>query len=228
MTRLAKTLALTVLLASVGVHLNASAATDTITVKVLVPVGTLANGARPPLGASSGGTAGMNCGWHTSCISPYPDGAGVDWDDEDGDGRTCCTGREVHFDVVAYRTMSGIIWVAEAELFYFDSASCHEVHARIDRYEGGTRVGAMGSVIYAHTTRDGPVSVDIDADQGGKPTGDRAGIMVSSEKSGCNWTRVHVHEGHSNNLGSWTRNVGAPPDAIRGADDCGSSNLARV
>ena len=167
----------------------------------------------PPVGSpsGSGAAAWMNCGWHTSCVSPYTgDGPGIDWSPETS-GHTCCgTGRNVYFRSWNYMSISAVI--GDINYFYYASDACKEVKVQIrDQYKA-----VAGTVIFEHTTRSGTLTSSMSASAGGTYSGNiNVGSMLTSgEYSGCPWTGTHTHEKDASGYNVFTRNIGSPSGHI--------------
>lgn len=173
---------------------------------------------KPPVGSDTG-AAWDNCGWHTTCASPYADGTGIDWDDEDGDGTCCSTGRNVYFRAWTYRShpATGTGKTARARIFNYAGASCYEIRAEIRNWVDDK---VLATVVYQHASRSAATSsTDLIGNVDGVYTKVSAGAIVTNEKCSA-WSGPHTHEKHINGTTSMVKNVGAPPGAIRGADDC--------
>lgn len=184
-----------------------------------VPTGIFTIDMYPPVGSDTG-AAEVNCGWHSGCSSPYPDGTGVDWDDEDGSGTCCSTGRLTVWRSWTWITnISFKAYIANVRIHRITSASCFRTEMYVQK--GGDAAHRAGAIRQDHadySSTDGYFW--LHAASIGFYTGVLAGTIVLQEKTGCPWTAPHVHEGHIDNENTWTRHVGLPPGMIRGADDC--------
>lgn len=203
------------LTAAVALALVTSSGTDatashyqTATVKMHAPVG------------SQGGSAWMNCGWHTTCEEPHTEGGpGVDWWPETAGGTCCGTGRNVYFR--SWNYMPATDKIGTIKIYNYETATCYET--RVDIRDQGGAGSIAGKVIYQHASRSSdPVWVSLYASPAGTYSGNQlAARMVTKEKCGLQyWTGVNVHEKHENGFAAFSKNVGSPPGAIQNQGDC--------
>ena len=162
----------------------------------------------PGVGSNTG-AAWMNCGWHTTCASPYTgDGPGVDWWGVTT-GKTCCgTGTNVYYRSFNYMAISGSI--GDVRTLNYASDACYEAEAQIR----DTGAVVVGTVIYQHTSRTQATSTyAMSASPGGTFTGTYVSTMVNPDKCSA-WTGVHTHEKHLDGSHIFTRNIGSPSGHI--------------
>lgn len=175
----------------------------------------------PPVGSDTG-AAYVNCGWHSGCYSPWSDGTGVDWDDEDGSGGTCCTtGLKTVWRSWTWITNTTFLsYVADVRIHNITSSSCYRTELYIRK--GGVEANRAGTIFQDHAKYGSDGYFWLHASSNGFYTGVLAGVMAADDqdKPGCNTSGAHVHEGHISVQNTWTKHVGAPPGMIRGADDC--------
>lgn len=173
--------------------------------------------AKPPTGSSSG-AAYLNQGWHYT--------TGLDWDDEDGSGTCCSTGRQVYFRVWAYRSSSTFKNIAYAETYQNNTSTCVRARGRIKNYENGTVIGYLD---YNHSNdNSGWYRGDIGASSSGGYTNFvTAYVQTESQRQAwetCGWSGPHVHAYHANGSSSWTRNTTNYDTSVPGDSGAGLYN----
>jgi hypothetical protein len=169
-------------------------------------------------GTNAAGTAGsvkLNCGWHSSCLAPYPSGTGVDW------GST---------------TSSTAVYLRAKVTNSIPTTSTKSAYAKVfgSTFSGGCRmivaeiwgVGRnltssaddehMMNLKFLHATPStaGTVTYNFNGHRYGLVSGVAIGSMTNDSGGGCGWTGYHLHSEHSLVDGrTVTRNTGAIPNA---------------
>jgi hypothetical protein len=174
---------------------------ETVTFMVIPPVG----------GSGSGltGTATLNCGWHSSCQSPYDSGTALDWKGNNGSpvhirGKVTTT-----FAVDPAR-------VVRAKVFQRSVGSCTEIVAEIWGTGRDPNNAAddlhVANLHWQHTGRivSGPIrTIYFNGSKSGVTAGTKVGEMVN-EVASCPWSGPHTHSYHTSS-GTVTRNTSQIP-----------------
>lgn len=151
--------------------------------------------------------AKMECGWHLTCISPYPSGAGIDWNDNNG---TLPESKYVIFRAVV---LSNDSWTTEVGSVRFvwwlnpGYGSCNEVLAQVRRRSDDLIVA---KIRYLHTRRWDTRIDPVYASVWGAWFERTAAKMVDDGEGGCSWEGYHAHVWDTPVLGGVVRNTGIP------------------
>jgi hypothetical protein len=184
--------------------MSASAATYSVTMYVT-----------PAVGESY---AAMSCGWHESCLSPYPGGVGIDWNDNNG---TEPASLYTFFRVRTYANSSSNAYVGSVKLKWRQGASygnCNEVLAEVRR-PGTFEIQA--TIRHLHAKRWDETTYGIYANSAGALFKTTAGTMVDDGANGCNWRGLHAHVWHTSGPGATVvRNTNIPYANACGSNAC--------
>jgi hypothetical protein len=164
----------------------------------------------PPVGSQTG-SARLNCGWHGTCRDvnsggPTP-GHGLDWDDEDGDGTCCSTGRNTYFRARVIQegksSPSAPGWVQFRS--WLPSEICHGVDAEIREFAAGQPL--RGVYEYVHSNNPSTTTYLLWGDGNGEYMQPRASSMVTNERTYCPWDGVHLHASHRDGVSQWEARI---------------------
>jgi len=168
----------------------------------------------------STGSVSLNCGWHVSCVSPYPGGTGVDWGSSN---RTVYLRAKVVDSLVTASTASVYAKVSGRTV-----NGCPQVVAQIwakNKVTDTTDDERVMNVIFMHTTWNTTTkTVNFNASRTGVITGAAVGTMHDDTNGGCSWGGFHVHSDQESVSGfTISRNTTDIPNA---AGPCSSSSDA--
>jgi hypothetical protein len=163
--------------------------------------------------------AAMSCGWHESCVSPYPNGVGIDWNDNNG---TQPESLYTLFRVRSYVNSSGNAYVGSVKLKWRQGASygnCNEVLVEVRKpgYE------VQATIRHLHAKRWDEVTYGIYGSSAGVLFKTTAGKMVDDSANGCKWLNYHTHVWHTSQVVPVARNANIP-----NANACGGSACAKT
>lgn len=151
--------------------------------------------------------AKMECGWHLSCVSPYPFGYGVDWNDN--------LGTEPESKYVIFRaTVISSDWsateVGSVRFVWWLNpgyGSCNEVLAQLMRKSDGVIVA---KIRYLHTRRWDTRVDPLYGSVWGYWNQRTAARMVDDGEGGCSWEGYHAHVWDTPVVASIQRNGSLP------------------
>lgn len=163
---------------------HASAATRSVTVYVT-----------PAVGESY---AALSCGWHETCISPYPSGVGLDWNDDNG---TVPVSRYTFFRVRTYANSGSTnSYVGSVKLKWRQGAvygNCNEVLAEVRR---PADFQIQATVRFLHVKRWDEVTYGLYGNGSGILFKTTSGTMIDDSNNGCGWKGFHTHVWHTGNV----------------------------
>ena len=150
-----------------------------------------------------GSTNALTCGWHSTCLDPWPAGNALDWGN---------TGTQPVYWRSWATSDAGSGTMAYGYPRDASSSTCYG--AAVDVYSLGWAF--RGTAVYLHTASTTTASFNINGSWIGSYTsGGQVGTTVSTEKTGdCPWTAAHLHQ-YSTALG-WYANSGVYPSAPTG------------
>ena len=147
----------------------------------------------PPVGETY---AKLQCGWHLSCVSPYPWGTGLDWNDNNGtqpeSPYVTFRGRAITVSppyVPFYIGYLRLVWWLNPN--YGD---CNEVLGQIYRGVDNTLVAKLR---YLHTKRWDTKIIPLFGGTDWYRNETTASKMVDDSAGTCSWSGTHVHAWHS-------------------------------
>ena len=150
-----------------------------------------------------GSTNALTCGWHATCLTPYPWGNALDWGNSGN--------AYVHWRSWGYRG-SGTGAVGTADVYTANTATCYQIAADIYSPLGSF----LGDAAYMHTRIN--VSEGTNWSISGSVSGSytsqsNIGYTATSELSAsCPWTAAHLHQYSTSGTG-WYANTGVYPNA---------------
>lgn len=159
---------------------------------------------QPPVGSSTG-AAHMNQGWHDPRM-------GIDWDDEDGSGTCCNTGRNTYLRLWGYKNGSGQI--AMFDNYQSNTSNCVRSVVRLERAEDAAPIGWIGNR-HANVKNATP-NFWIYGDDNGEYLNTIVALIQSQQENWetCGWTGAHVHHEHyDSSNASEDYKIGSPPSA---------------
>ena len=162
----------------------------------------------------------MNCGWHDVCVSPYPDGSGLDWANNSSQGNKIFFRGSFKRSNSPYEA-SHLRQVAE--LRQGGSSVCDIFTVRVEEWYGAPADwNYRWAMRYVHANRGGinVLPIPTSGDTTGVWTATWSGNMVDDSQN-CPWTGTHVHDNAEINhsypkaIPGWAENRNPPtPNAI--------------
>ena len=162
---------------------------ETVTFSVIPPVG--------GTGAGTTGSARLTCGWHSSCVSPYPSGTGLDWvNGNDSTVRTVNIRAKVTTSFAA--SASNLVRAKVYGRSIYNG--CHEIVAEIYFTKGTTSTSDDVHAVnlhWLHASASSSKTVSFGGSKLGSVGGTSVGTMSNDSAGGCSWTGYHVHSYHT-------------------------------
>jgi hypothetical protein len=228
--KIRKAIVTAVCLASLLLSVETAFATNpvlaTVTFQVIPGIGGSNN-------AGTSGTVYFNCGWHSSCKSPYPSGTGVDWGSGTGAASNVYLRAKVFHNLSATARKTFIAKVYASTF----SGGCHRIVAEIWAVErnldSSTDDTHVMNLIFMHSspTTTGTVTYTFNGTQAGLVQGFAIGKTVSDLNAGtCGWTGYHLHSDQESVGGiAITRNTTDIPNAAPACPgDSGACNTFKT
>lgn len=126
-------------------------------------------------------TGYLNCGWHSTCLSPYPLGRALDWRNS--------AGKKVYWRSDTYYSDSSSATVVAWNDYSASTAGCNTVTLLLRDLFGTTR----GTVFYVHTDGAG-ADFDVYGHDSVKDQTTQVGTTTGSVDPGCSSTGPHLHQ----------------------------------
>lgn len=155
-----------------------------------------------------GSTNYLSCGWHSTCLFPFPDGDALDW------GNDPYTNNQVYFRAWGVKGYSGLVKIANGYVGRRDTMVCYQAVTDVVSLYGAY----VGRTHYLHTLFTGSEGASFSIygrDTGYFQTYGSFGVTVDGElTTSCprGDDGPHLHQ-YSALGGTWTKNTGVYPAA---------------